>query len=108
MKRILLALLITTIPFGAQATTWRGTSTTYGNTTYHEYRSSGVQVIEAAPRHDNSAAAAGIVVLGVFAGALLLKGVSSCINACKKPQPIYQQNNYYWNDYSQQYEWIQY
>lgn len=112
MKRILLTLLITSVPFAAHASSWHGTSTTYGNTTYHNFRSSGIQVIPAAEHHyhhDNGAAVAGIVVLGVFAGALLVNGISSCINACKRPAPIYQQNNYYyWNTQTQQYEYWSY
>jgi len=110
MRKFILALLITAIPLAANATTWTGTSSTWGNTTYHNFRSNRVQVIETSPRYqqDNSAAIAGGVAIGIVAGALLVKGISSCMDCFRKKPMYYQQNNYYNNDYTQQYEYVQY
>lgn len=112
MKKFTLTFLITLMPFLAHAESWSGTSTTYGNTTYHTFRSNGVQVIPATQQHyqhDNGAAIAGGVALGIVAGALLVKGISACVDCFRSKPTHYQQNNYYyWNQYTQQYEYYTY
>lgn len=93
MKNMIFALLITIVPFSAHATVWHGTSTTYGNTTYHQFHSSGVQVIPAGTSHhyyhDNSGAVAAGAAVGVVAGVLLCKAISSFWNKPKNIHPQY-------------------
>lgn len=105
MYKYIIAIMLCLSTVSAHATNWSGTSTTYGNTTYHNFHSSGIQVIEANPRYcqqDNSAAVAGAVIIGVAVGALICKAFSSW----SKPKPVYQYN-YYYNNYTNQYEYYQ-
>lgn len=105
MKRILLSLMIITFPFAGNATSWSGNSTTYGNTTYHHFHSNEITVLPPAQHHyhnDNGAATAAGVALGICAGALLFKGISSCINSFKSN---HQKRFIYWNTETNRYEY---
>jgi hypothetical protein len=90
--------------FSANAANWSGTSTTYGNTTYHNFHSNQVQVLEAPPRYNNDGAMiAGGLVIGALVGALIYK----CVESCRQPKPVYQ-CNYYYDTYTQQYVYYNY
>lgn len=95
---IVFALCLATVH--AHATSWSGTSTTYGNTTYHNFHSNGVTILPAPERryHDNSAAIAGGLIIGAAVGALIYKCFSN-------NRPVYQYN-YYYNQYTNRYEYI--
>ena len=105
MKTFVLAALILTVPLMSYAETWSGTSTQIGNTVYHNYHSNGITVLPAPQQRytqDNTAAVAGAMVVGAVAGALIVKGISACINACK-PKTKYCYT--YWNPDTARYEY---
>ena len=64
MKKYVISLLLCVTTVSVHATSWTGTSTTYGNTTYHNFHSNGVQILEANPRcnyRNNDGAALAVV-----------------------------------------------
>ena len=101
--------MIILIPMTAFASSWSGTSTTYGNTTYHNFHSSGIQVIPAAEHHhyhqDNTAAVAAGAAIGVVVGVLLVKGIKECFK--KKPKPL-ENGAWVWNYEIGQWEYFAY
>ena len=97
MKIKFFILIICCLTSTDHATTWTGTSRTYGNTTYHSFHSNEVVILPVNPRYrDNSGEIAAGVAIGTLLGACLYKAFS-------KPKVVYQ-NNYYYNQYTNQYE----
>jgi len=79
-QTIYLVLLASFVSSQIYSQSWSGTSTTYGNTTYHDFRANEFLVLPAAQvrrSNDNSAAIAGAAVIGVCLGALLINAAQN-------------------------------
>lgn len=76
-------LLISFLSNQAFSDSWSGTSTTYGNTTYHNFHSNGITVLPAREKsnNNNAAYAAGGAAIGFCLGVLCVKAFQS-IKSC--------------------------